>query len=216
MFVSLRLIALPLHRETESEVLAFRLQKAGAELPGMRSCWIAPVLPAAVINAGHLIWRMTFATEREALAVVLDPAWSRALAGLPEGTQVTHVGYRMDRSAVVPADGGIWRALVFRVVPQGFPDGARALERGLLMMPAHVAAIRSWALSPVLLCEGPKAYTHVWEQEFDSIAGLTGEYMTHPIHWGHVDAFFDAECPEYIVDPHLIQVVGAIDRSIME
>jgi hypothetical protein len=216
MFVSLRLIALPPEREAGKETLAAQLQAAAASLPGVRNYWIAPVSPVAVINAGHVVWRMTFASEREALAVVLEPAWRGAVAQLLEGTQVTHVGYRVTRSTVVPAGGGIWRALIFRITPQGFPDGAHALEQGLLMMPAHVSTIRNWALSPVSLCEGPKAYTHVWEQEFDSLDGLTGEYMAHPVHWGHVDAFFDAECPEYIVDPQLIQVVGAIDRSIME
>jgi len=60
-----------------------------------------------------------------------------------------------------------------------------------------------------------QTYTHVWEQEFDNLDGLTGEYMNHPVHWGLADAFFDAECPEYIVDPHLVQVVGAIDQTIM-
>ena len=216
MFVSLRLIALPPSREAEREALAAQLQASAAGLPGVRTCWIAPVSPVAVINAGHVVWRMTFASEREALAVVMDPVWQEAVSPLLEGTQVTHLGYRITRSEVVSAGSGIWRALIFRVTPQGFPDGAHALEQGLLIMPAHVSTIRSWAMSPVALCEGPKAYTHVWEQEFDSLEGLTGEYMTHPVHWGHVDAFFDAECPEYIVDPQLIQVVGTIDRTIME
>lgn len=216
MFVSLRLIALPPEREAEREAFAARLQAAAANLSAVRSCWIAPVSSVAVINAGHVVWRMTFVSEREALAVVLDPAWRGAVAALLDGAEVTHVGYRMTRCAVAPAGGGIWRALVFRVMPEGFPDGTSALERGLLMMPGNVTTIRSWALSPVSLCEGPKAYTHVWEQEFDSLDGLTGEYMTHPIHWGHVDAFFDAESPEYIVDPQLIQVVGTINRTIME
>jgi hypothetical protein len=216
MFVSLRLIALPPEREAQAQELAARLRVAAAGLAGVRSCWIAPVSPVAVINAGHVVWRMTFGSEREALAITRDPAWCGEIAGLLGGAEISHVGYRVTRSAVKPAEGGIWRALVFRVMPQGFPDGARALEQGLLLMPGKVSTIRSWALSPVSICEGPKALTHVWEQEFDSLAGLTGEYMTHPVHWGIVDAFFDAECPEYIVDPHLIQVVGAIDRTIME
>ena len=98
MFVSLRLITLPPEREAEREALAARLQAAANELPGVRSCWIAPVSPVAVINAGHVVWRMTFASEREALAVVLGPAWRGAVAPLLDGTQVTHVGYRMRRS----------------------------------------------------------------------------------------------------------------------
>ena len=215
MFVSLRLITLPPGREGEAEALAARLRDAAAALSGFRASWISPVSPVAVINAGHVVWRMTFGSERDALAVPLDPAWRTAVAPLLEGRQVSHVGYRVTRRAVRPATGGIWRALVFRVMPHGFPDGARALDAGLQLMPAHVASIRSWALSPVSICEGPKAYTHVWEQEFDSLDGLTGEYMTHPVHWGLVDAYFDAECPEYIVDPHLVQVVAAIDQTIM-
>ena len=215
MFVSLRMIALPPGREAEREALADSLRVAAGRLAGVRSCWIAPVSRVAVINAGHIVWRMTFASEAAALAVTLDPAWAD-VAALLEGAGGSHVGYRVTQGAVNPAGAGIWRALVFRVMPQGFPDGVRALEAALLLMPRHVRAIRSWALSPVSVCEGAKAYTHVWEQEFDSLDGLTGEYMTHPVHWGIADAFFDAECPEYIVDPQLVQVVGAIDRTIME
>ncbi len=216
MFVSLRLITLLPERVAEKEVLIARLQEEAAALAGVGSCWIAPVSPVAVINAGHVVWRMTFSSEHEAQAVTLDPVWRRTVAGLLGDAEIVHVGYRVTRGAVGSTEGGIWRALVFRVMPQGFPDGVRALEDGLMLMPAHVRAIRSWALSPVSICEGPKTFTHVWEQEFDSLEGLTGAYMTHPVHWGVVDAFFDAECPEYIVDPQLIQVVGAIDRTIME
>ena len=216
MFVSLRLITLPPESEGDKDALATRLREAAAGLIGVRSCWVAPVSPVAVINAGHVVWRMTFATEREALAATQDRVWRGTITGLLGDADVIHVGYRVTRGAVHPAQGGIWRALVFRVMPQGFPDGARALEATLLLMPTHVSTIRSWALSPVSICEGAKAFTHVWEQEFDSLDGLTGEYMTHPVHWGVADAFFDAECPEYIVDPHLVQVVGAIDHTIME
>lgn len=56
----------------------------------------------------------------------------------------------------------------------------------------------------------------MWEQEVDAVEGLTGEYMSHPLHWGRVDAFFDAESPSYVVDPHVVQVVAAIDRRVME
>jgi Stress responsive A/B Barrel Domain len=216
MFVSLRLITLPPEREMEKDTLISGLEEVAAAAAGVRSSWIAPVSALAVINAGHVVWRMSFATEREALAMTQDPAWRGTIAGLLGDAQVSHIGYRVTRRAVRPAKGGIWRALVFRVMPHGFPQGAKALEDGLLMLPRHVSTIRSWALSPVAVCEGPKAFTHVWEQEFDSLEGLTGEYMTHPVHWGIADAFFDAECPEYIVDPHLVQVVGAIDRTIIE
>ena len=30
------------------------------------------------------------------------------------------------------------------------------------------------------------------------------------------DAYFDAECPQYIVDPHLVQVVAAISEPVIK
>ena len=215
MFVSLRILTLPADRFAARDALIARLAEVAAGLPGVRSSWVAPVSPVAVINAGHIVWRMTFETERDALAAPLDPTWRAKIGPLLAEVQVAGVGYRVTRSAVRQAGAGIWRALIFRVMPHGFPDAARALEDATLLFPKFIPAIRSWALSPVSFVEGPKAFTHVWEQEFDSLQGLTRDYMQAPIHWGVVDAFFDAEYPQYIVDPQLIQVVGEIDRTIM-
>jgi hypothetical protein len=215
MFASLRIITLPESREAERDALAERLHEAAAALPGVRSLWVAPVSREAVINAGHVVWRMTFETERQAELVTLDPAWVAGVAPLLAGAQVTSVGYHVTRSHVRPAGAGIWRALLFRVMPHGFPDEVRKLEQAMLLMPSHVPAIRNWALNTVSTVEGPKAYTHVWEQEYDTLEGLTVDYMVHSIHWGLVDAWYDAEYPNYIVDPALVQVVGRIDRTIM-
>ncbi len=215
MFVALRLITLPQAQILQRDAQLAELRLGAAALKGVASSWIAPALDGVAINAGHIVWRMVFATEREAMAIRQDPAWGRAIAPLLAVTEVTSVGYRVTRSAVRLAGPGIWRALIFRVMPEGFPAHAHAIEAGLMMMPKYVSSIRSWALSPVALVEGPKAFTHVWEQEFDDVSGLTGEYMTHPIHWGVVDSWFDAECPNYMVDPQLIQVAVEIDRTIM-
>lgn len=214
-FVSLRLITLPSHRISERDVIVAQLAQAAAKLGADKTSWIAPVIDSAVINAGHIVWRMESATESAALAVTFDPVWSNAIAPLFEGAQINTIGYRIAESSVQSAGAGVWRALVFRVIPAGFPDAAAALESQLLLMPKYVPTIRSWALSPVAFSEGPKNFTHVWEQEFDELSGLTGDYMVHPIHWGVVDSWFDAECPNYVVDPLLIQVVGRIDKTIM-
>jgi Stress responsive A/B Barrel Domain len=213
MFISLRSITLPPDRKDERSDLARRLQQIAGKLTG--DSWVAPVLAGAGINDGDIVWRGSWPTESAAQAVTLDPVWRDQLAPVLAGCLVTGVGYRLTRAAVRPAGAGIWRALVFRVVPQGFPAPAQDLEAGLLLLGGQVSTIRSWALSRVASVEGPKAYTHVWEQEFDDHTGLTGEYMTHPLHWGVVDAFFDAESPQYVVDPQLIQVVGAIERSVL-
>lgn len=215
MFVSLRMITLPPAREAERDAIVRALADAGAALAGVRHAWAAAVSPTAVINAGHVVWRLGFSSEREALAAPLQAVWRERIAPLLADAQVAGVGYQATRGAVRRPGPGIWRALVFRVTPQGFPHAARALEAGLLLFPKHIGAIRSWGLNAVATVEGPKAFTHVWEQEFDSLEGLTGEYMSHPIHWGHVDAFFDADCPNCVVDPQLIQVVAEIDQGLL-
>lgn len=215
MFVSLRIITLPASRDADRDHLAAELRAAASGLPGVRSCWIAPVLRTTMTNTGHVVWRMTFETEAAAQLTGLDPIWRARVAPLLADAQVTAVGYRVTRSKVRPAGRGIWRVLLFRVMPHGFPEQARALEDALLLMPEYVSSIRSWALSAVATVEGPKIYTHVWEQEFETLDGLTVDYMSHPVHWGLVDAWYDAEFPQYIVDPALAQVVGEIDATIL-
>ena len=215
MFVWLRMITLPPDRQGEADAVAAALRDTADSLPGIRSSWVAPVSPVAVINAGQVVWRAVFGSEAEALAAPLTPQWRSGIAPVLADTQVTAVGYRVTRSGVREGGPGIWRALVLRVMPHGYPQAVAELEAGLLLFPEHIPAIRSWALSPVSTVEGPKAFTHVWEQEFDALEGLTVDYMHAPIHYGLVDAWFDAEQPQYVVDPHVIQVVGTIDATIL-
>jgi hypothetical protein len=215
MFVLLRIITLPPQRAAQCESFLAPLRTAAAYLPGVCASWIAPMSSVAAINAGHVLWRQTFVAERDALAVAFTDEWRERVAPLLEGAQVTTVGYRVTCSAVREAGPGIWRALIFRVMPHGFPTVVAELEAGLLLFPKYIPAIRGWALSSVAASEGPKAFTHVWEQEFATLEGLTIDYMQHPVHWGFVDAWFDAEYPQYIVDPYLIQVVGEIDNTLL-
>lgn len=213
MFVALRILTLPDDRAAGG--VAQALGKHARALPGVQSGWAAPVSPVAVINAGHVIWRTIFETETQALRAPGTAEWARTIAPLLEGAQVSTIGYRLTRLTIRRTGPGIWRALIFRVMPNKPPELVRRLEEDMLRLPRHVPEIRSWALSPVSYTKGPKAFTHVWEQEFDAVADLTGPYMTSPAHWGIADACFDAEYPEYIVDPQLIQVVGTIDASII-
>jgi hypothetical protein len=215
MFVSLRVIYAPAVSAAEIDALVKKLQDAAPRLPGVRACWVAPVSPVAVINAGQVVWRMTFETESEALLASASGVWREEIKAFLEDVQVSHVGYRLTECKVRRTGPGIWRALVFRLLPNAAHDHVKRLAETTLLLPKYVPEIRSWALSEVSCSEGAKAFTYVWEQEYDDVAGLTGPYMTTPVHWGIVDAFFDAEYPEYIVDPQLVQVVGAIDQSIL-
>lgn len=215
MFVALRILTLPDARADAAQDIARAIGEAALTLPGVESSWAAPVSPEAVINAGHVVWRAIFETEAQALRAPGTDAWSRAIAPLLKGAQVSTIGYRLNQPMVRRAGPGIWRALVFQVMPNKPSELIRQLEEDTLLLPRHVPVIRSWALSPAAFTEGPKAFTHIWEQEFDAIADLTGPYMDSPAHWGIADAYFDAEYPEYIVDPQLIQVVGSIEDSII-
>lgn len=216
MFVSLRVLALPDDLIGERDDIVSAIDAAAESLPGLVSNYVAPVYHTATINAGHVVWRMVHGSEGEAAAARLAPAWREAIAPILERASVVGVGYRMTRRDVRPAGPGIWRALLFSCFPHSDPALVRELEEKTQLLPKYVPEIRSWALNRAAWSEGAKDIEFVWEQEYDSVEGLTGPYMETPVHWGVVDAYFDADCPEYIVDPYLVQVVGAIDATIME
>ena len=88
-------------------------------------------------------------------------------------------------------------------------------ERVTLDMPRHIGAIRNFALNRVDASLWPSSWTHVWEQEFADAEGLNVDYMSHPYHWGVVDAWFDAECPHSIVRPQLAHVYCEIPQSVL-
>ena len=99
MFVSLRTISLPANREGECGRLVTALRQAVGSLDGVKSHWIAQPLSAVSLNAGQILWRMTFGSEREAYHAPLLQAWRENIAPLLADTQVTGVGYRVGRSA---------------------------------------------------------------------------------------------------------------------
>ena len=105
------------------------------------------------------------------------------------------------------------RTLLLRVRPDASTAARARFEADLAAMPEHISTIRSWRLSRVM-GTGPtrERWTHAWEQEFESLDGLTGEYMTNPYHWTTVDAWFDAEVPDHIVEPELAHLFTARDE----
>ena len=106
----------------------------------------------------------------------------------------------------------IKRTLFLRVRPDASTAAREQFQADLAAMPDHISTIRSWRLSRAL-GTGPhrERWTHIWEQEFASLDGLTGEYMTNPFHWTTVDAWFDAEVPHHIVEPELAHLFAARD-----
>jgi len=215
MFVSLRTITLPVDRLGTRETVLVNLRAAANRLPGVVSNLVSPVFHQAMINAGHLVWRMVHESEAAANHAMLSPAWRDHILPTIAEAEVTGVGYRMTQKSPSVEGTKIWRGLLFSCFPHADPALVRDLEQRTLLLAKYVPEIRAWGLNRAAWSEGRKPIHFVWEQEYDDIASLTGPYMETPVHWGIVDAYFDADCPEFIVDPHLVQVVAAIAEPVI-
>ncbi len=199
--------------------IAAQLEAAGKALPGVVSSAAGRTLPRA-LNGAHLMWRVSFATENDHWSALSSAAWRTRIAPLldPEkGISFDRVAYRpslSDASAGRTREG-IWRCLTLSVDAGTSAEQIVQFEKDTALMPAHVPAIRNWALCKVVASSGRRNWTHVWEQEFDDVAGLEGPYMLDPIHWGLVDGWFDPECPQRIVDPFLIHAAFGIREAVI-
>ncbi len=113
--------------------------------------------------------------------------------------------------------GGIHRTLLLHVARDTDPNLVERFELELADMPRYVDSIRNSSLSRVESMSGSLGpdYTHVWEQEFVDLDGLTGPYMMHGYHWSLVDPWFDAQSPSAIVDSVLIHASCALRHSIL-
>jgi hypothetical protein len=137
-----------------------------------------------------------------------DPVATRPGGALPAGLRV------LDVVALEPVDGAhvatspplVKRTLLLRVRAGTAPDVVARFERDLAAMPRYIPAIRSWALSRVDRTRCVSTWTHAWEQEYVTVAGLRGDYMASPYHWAGVDRWFDAEVAGWIVDQELAHV----------
>ena len=117
-----------------------------------------------------------------------------------------------------PGTLGVKRTLLFQV-NEGTPAPILAnFEREMLAMPGYVPAIRNWCFGRVRTaapCPGSSCWTHVWEQEFESVDALLGDYMLSPYHWGHLDRWYDLEHPSCIVEPRVAHVYCPATESVL-
>jgi hypothetical protein len=111
----------------------------------------------------------------------------------------------------------IQRTLLIRVDPATDPVRVSAFERDLADMTQYIGAIRNSSLSRVEAVSGPlgPTWTHVWEQEFETLEGLTGPYMQHAYHWSFVDTWFDPQAPNHMVDQDLIHAACDLRHSLL-
>ena len=217
VFVVLRSFRFESLDPIELKERAAALAKAGERLPGVLRSSACAMAPYGVINAGDLVWRLHLSYESNHFSSVESAEWKAFVEPLLEGgKQQTLIGFHRTRGKAEPASGDrVWRALIFRVENNAPLDHVRQLERDLQMFPVYIPAIKNWNLSPIVICEGDKAWTHIWEQEYDDKQGLMVDYMEHPIHWGWCDRWFDIEFPDQIVDPFVLQVTGEIDDDFI-
>jgi hypothetical protein len=163
--------------------------------------FVRPTLPG-VYNGGDLLRK----AESLAAAALPDPK-----AGQPQIAHADSAVYGAGESGGAWNAPGIYRVLLLAVKPATEAGAVERFEREMLAMPRYIRSIKAWRLSRVAQASGARRWTHVWEQRYDDLDGLTGEYMLHPYHWARVDRWFDPEHPDWIVDPHLCHSFCALD-----
>ncbi|MGW5106214.1 Dabb family protein [Nocardia sp. NPDC004123] len=218
MYKVTRLLHL-IHADDEVAVAAvLREVTAAAESAGARHSLVARTLPGAR-NGGDIVAHFQFESESEWSsqqatidAVTRGPAIDRVDSVEYVGGSAAQGRAGRRPSANPPA---LYRTLLLRVEDSAAQSEVDRFEHAMLQIPEHVSGIRAWQLSRVAHATGATGWTHVWEQEFTDVDALLGPYMNHPIHWGHVDRWFDPECPEQIVKDRVCHSFCAMSAPVL-
>lgn len=175
--------------------------------------FVSPTLPG-VFFGGDLLAHFQFA-DGAALNAAL-PAIDAALASdaIALVDRATYAG-AANGVAAPGLKNGVYRTLLLSVAAGASEAALQAFEEDLRSMTRHVPAIRNWQLSRTMSGSGAMPWTHVWEQEYESIDGLMGPYMMHPCHWGMVDRWFDPEFPEGMINPRIVHTFVAAPESVL-
>lgn len=197
-----------------------RLDAASRGNPMVSKSLCEPTLEGSY-NGGDLVWHLQFADSPARQACVDQALWRQEIAPLLSDRAVVS---RIDSAIYTPgrtgtrheglADG-IYRVALFAVEPWATREATEQYEQDLLDMPVHLERMLGWSLSGVADSQGERAWTHVWEQEFATLDALLVDYTLHPVHWGHVDRWFDPECPERIVDLTLCHAICRLPHSVL-
>jgi len=107
---------------------------------------------------------------------------------------------------------GIGRTLLLKVKDNATEAQKDGLESDTLAMPDHLHGICNWSLSRTV---NNHKWSHVWQQEYEEIDDLNGEYMMHPYHWAWVDRWFDCENPDHCVEGDLCHAFYPIETSLL-
>lgn len=198
--------------------LAAQFDGLVASLPQLQHQRNRPSLPGSV-NGGDIVCHLQFSTEGDYRACTTTEAW-QALEDFcrqPEVAGVEGVAYQQGSlgQGQPGITGGVHRILLLAVRPFISAAKVAQFEAEMREMARYVPAIRNWGLSRVTEATGTRNWTHVWEQEFADVQGLFGPYMMHPIHFAHIDRWFDTQSHDWIVDPELCSTCCQFERSAM-
>jgi hypothetical protein len=165
---------------------------------------------------GDLVWHLHFADQ----ATWEDSgAFERldALASDQAIARIDAIAYRPDLVRLTRSDmhDAVYRALIVAVEPSASPQQAQQWLAEIRRMPAYIPEIVNAATGNVIRSRGERRWTHVWEQEFASVADLRGPYMTNPYHWAFIDRWFDPEMPDRIIDTRLCHSASTSSRSVI-
>jgi hypothetical protein len=160
-----------------------------------------------VWNGGDFLWRAEFPDEAAWRAAEASDRFRESATPLMADSKriahVEHVAFARGGCGGVSPARGVYRVALFCANQRPSAERFAEFERETAAMPRHVRSIRRWQLATPVLASGTRPWTHVWEQEYDDLAGLMGPYMLHPCHWGDVDRWFDPEDPDWLIDPQL-------------
>lgn len=210
MFSVIRLIDVA--AEDDRDRLLTTLRSAASQV-GAERMLVEPTLPGSR-NGGDILMHLRFA-DRYQWDCIADQ-FSRVLADSAirhiNGASYTGTPTGIDWSA---SSGTVYRTLLLRAAA-GTGDATIArFEADLQLMPKYVRTITVWQLSRVEHAIGASAWTHVFEQQFTDVDGLTGPYLLHPIHWAYVDRWFDPECPDVIVQDRVCHSFCRADTAVL-
>lgn len=196
------------------------LQKAG-ELPGIELAQLSANM-APEYAAGDYTWDLLYPDRATARAARASALWQQTLVPVLAGAcdrwhalAMEPIGAGLRRREMTD---GVKRTAYFRMLPEQ-ADKQDRFERDLLEMPTQISQILNWRLSRAHTLDwdnsGCPPWSHVWEQEFESVDGLLGPYMMHPHHWAHIDRWFDPESGVQALDVNLSHAYSTVTTSVL-
>jgi hypothetical protein len=213
MFSSLRLVTFAREAPEDARAAVMRALHDAAHATDAVATLFEPTSPGSW-NGGDVIWRAVYRDEAHCKEAESSAPFRQAASLLADRARVSlveHVVFGVGAHGGSSVRGGVYRVALFCANRNPTADRLSRFRDDTLAMPHHVRTIRRWQLSPARAASGSRVWTHVWEQEYEELAGLAATYMLHPFHWAYVDRWFDPEDPDWLIDPVLCHAFCATD-----